>query len=150
MAAIDEILLITVGAMVLSTILARLVTNVNELRQIKEKTKLIREKSIEARKQGDMQKANEYSKEAALIGFKTLRITAKSSLISLVIFLFVIGIIGEINLFGIFVHKGFYIDAAILSPVSIPVAGTVLGWFGWYLLVAFASSLTLRKLAGLQ
>lgn len=155
MAALEEILLFTLAITLVSTLIARRLVNRDELRAVKDEIKMYRQKSAEARKAGDAQKANAYMKDIMRASQKQFRLNIKPSIISLILFVVALGFLRE-------AYSGILFPLPVALPllgqttvfggipfVTVAVRDTI-GWFWWYLLIAIPSTFIFRKLAGLQ
>lgn len=148
MAAIAEVLVFTVAVTAVYTLIARAVVNIDELRKVREELRFYQDKSKEARKRGDLSKANEHLKEMMKVNQKMFRLNIKPLLVSLVVFFLALAFL-----------RANYTAVTLQLPATLPllspsfpfiVLRDSIGWFWWYVFVSLSATLTLRKLVGLQ
>ncbi len=131
----QEIFVLSVALSLITTLGSRFLANQNDLKKAKKDMEFYRNKSTRAQKSGDLKKMNEYTSEMMKASSKQLRLNMKPMMFSFLI------VILAASWFA-----ATYADVRVASPIPIPVLGSELNWFYWYLIVVFPFTMIFRKL----
>ena len=133
--AYQEIFLLSLGLSLLMTLASRFLANQQEMKKAKKDMEFYRDKASKAQKAGDLKKSNEYMSEMLKASQRQFRHNMKPMMFSFLI------VILAASWFA-----ATYAEVQVASPISIPVLGSELNWFYWYLIVVFPFTLIFRKL----
>jgi len=131
----QEIFLWSLGLSLLTILVSRFLGNQTELKKAKKEMEFHRDKASKAQKSGDLKKANEHMSEMLKASQKQFRHNMRPMMLSFVIFIVALGWLNTT-----------YANAVVKSPVPIPLVGSELSWFWWYILLVLPMSLVFRKL----
>ena len=131
----QEIFVWSILLSLLTTLASRFLANQQEMKKAKKDMEFFRSKSTQAQKSGDIKKMNEYTGEMMKASSRQLRLNMKPMMFSFLV------VIVAASWFATT-----YAEVSIASPITIPVLGSELNWFYWYLIVVFPFSMIFRKL----
>lgn len=131
----QEIFLWSILLSLVTTLASIFLANQNEIRKAKKDMEFYRRKSTQAQKSGDIKKMNEYTSEMMKASSKQVKLNMKPMMLSLLV------VVLAASWFA-----STYGEVKIASPISIPMLGSELNWFYWYLIVVFPFSMIFRKL----
>lgn len=131
----QEIFIWSLGLSFLMTIASRLLANQQEMKKAKKDMEFFRNKATQAQKSGDVKKMNEYTGEMMKASSRQFKLNMKPMMFSFLI------VILAASWFA-----AAYGEVKIASPISIPVLGSELNWFYWYIIIVLPFSTIFRKL----
>ena len=129
-----ELLLWSMGLSIATVLISRFLTNQKELKKIKNEMKFFKDKMDQAKKSGDLAKAEQFMNDMLKASNKQLKHTMKPLFVSMFVFLTAFQFLGA--------H---FADLVIALPVALPLLGMEINWFWWYFLIVVPTSMFLRK-----
>jgi len=131
-----DVLLLLIYTVLLSlviSVLYKLLTDQNAMKNIKEEMNQLKKKADEAKKDGDMAKMNKYTGEMLKVSSQQFKHTMKPMFVSMFVFIIAVGWFG-----AIFANL----------VVETPFAGIELSWILWYIIITLPATTVFRKLMG--
>lgn len=147
----EYLLLYSVVLSLAISVIYRVLTDPNEMRRIKDEAKFYNRKVKKAQKAGNKEEIDRYTAEMLKASQKQMRLTMKPMLVSMVIFLVVLG----------WFHTAFG-TVDITLPFSIPLPtwdmtgipfvymASNLNWFWWYVIITLPCTMVFRKMLGVE
>jgi len=134
-----QVTLVSLALSFILSLLYRFLTKPEEMRRIKKEMAYYREKSSEAQKAGNQEKASEYMKESMKLTQSQFKQNMKPMMASMLMFIIILG----------WMH-GEFGSLMVQLPVTVPIAGSDLSWFWWYVLMTLPCTMLFRKLLGVD
>jgi uncharacterized membrane protein (DUF106 family) len=139
MQGFEFILVFSIGISFLIVLIYRLMTDMDELKEIKQKLNEYKKKLSEAQKKNDMKEYNSLFNEMMKINSKQFKMNIKPMFISLIIALLSLSYL-----------KSQYDNVLVNLPVSLPLFGNDMGWLWWYILISIPATMFFRKMLSLD
>jgi len=139
MSGMIEVLIWTLGISFLIALIYRFLTNPDDLRRIRSNMKEVQGKVKKAQKAGNMEEMNALTSEMLKLSQQQFTKNMKPMIASAVIFFVFLGFI-----------RVQYSNFKIATPFTIPVIGSDMGWFLWYIVITIPATLLFRKLLGAE
>ncbi|RLJ00536.1 MAG: hypothetical protein DRP03_00400 [Candidatus Aenigmatarchaeota archaeon] len=139
MTQILELTILSIVISFITMLIYRLMTDPKKMKEIKDNLSHYKKLFNKAQKSNDMEKAQKYMGEIMKLNQHILRINMRPMLISMIIVILAITYLGN-------VYKGI----TIALPFSLPFLGKEIGWFWWYVIVSFSSTLVIRNILGVE
>jgi len=139
MQGFEFILVFSIGISFLIVLIYRLMTDMDELKEIKQKLNEYKKKLSEVQKKNDMKEYNSLFNEMMKINSKQFKMNIKPMFISLIIALLSLSYL-----------KSQYDNVLVNLPVSLPLFGNDMGWLWWYILISIPATMFFRKMLSLD
>jgi len=143
-----EMFLISVFAVILQNIIFKKLSNQKALKGMNESLKSVQKEMNAAKESKDPERMNAMLAKTNSISMKKLQLTMMPNLMSSFVFILFLGWM-----------RARYFSMIVALPVMMPVPAwrfppiiitATLGWFGWYLVTAFAASFIVRDLLNVE
>lgn len=133
------IFLVGAGISVITSLMNKKALGTEKAREVKRRMEEIRERMLEAQKEGNKSKVNECLRELIRVNSEYMRFTFKPMIVSIILVLLVLPLLSRT-----------YSGRAVASiPKTLPlVGGLELSWFWWYFISTLVVSIVVKKILG--
>lgn len=135
----QELLIISLVLSLVMVIITKLLTNQDVIRGAKREMKFYQDKIKKAQKDGDKAAVSKLSSDMLKASSKQMKQSMKPMFASLIIFVIALGWL-----------TGAYGELLIQLPIALPILGSELNWFWWYLIIVLPTSFLFRKMLGVE
>lgn len=148
---LQQLMLFSIALALATSLVYRLLTDPEKIREIKKQVKHYNEKMKQARNSGDMEKVNKFMSKMGEVQKEQMGQMMKPLMVSFLIFIVSVGWLSQA-----------YSELTVPLPTAfpylswsmegIPLVGltTEYNWFWWYLVVLMPSTIIFRKLLGVE
>ena len=135
-----SLLLVALGITSVVVLSYKLLVDQDEIRNLRERMKQIKQKVIEVQKRKDMEELNRLLEEMSKINFKYMKHTIKPMIVSLAILVTVFPLLS----------KAYTGMAVAKLPFEAPLIGDKLSWIAWYVLASLTVGWVIRRALGVD
>ena len=134
-----ELMLWSMGLSGITVLISRFLADQKEIRKIRSEMSFFKEKMDQAKKSGDVAKAEQFMNDMLKASNKQLKHTMKPLMVSMVVFIVAFQFLGTQ-----------YADLTVMLPVALPFLGAEVNWFWWYFITIVPTSMFLRRFLDVQ
>ncbi len=134
-----ELMLWSIGLSGTTVLISKFLANQKEIRKIRSEMKFFKEKMDQAKKSGDLAKAEQFMNDMLKASNKQLKHTMKPLMVSMLVFITAFQFLGAQ-----------YADLVVMLPIALPFLGAELNWFWWYFITILPTSMLLRRFLDVQ
>ena len=142
------------GVFLVATIVSAIITFVTakvvdqkEMKRYKELLKKYQDKMVKAQKKGDMKTTKKAQSKLMGVQSEMMKNSFAPMLYTMPPIILIFSWLRQYEYLQSYIAVQGY---AVLLPFTLPKFGASLGWLGWYILCSFATSITIKKVFGIE